>query len=139
MNMDPYPHAGKPLNKPILREILPNVYPGTGWFTVAEFQDMAENYHRQNGGAAWAVRNKRAAVFGVLTHFEEDGRTERQRNNTGEFRKIRGAHLWQFRPLDRHLEGIREEIAFLKQLIETLTERQWHLENALAAEEWTPQ
>lgn len=41
MNTDPYRHTGKPLNKTILREILPEVYQDHGreWMTVEKFRD----------------------------------------------------------------------------------------------------
>lgn len=134
MNTDTYRHAGKPLNKTILREILPDVYPGTGWFTVEEFRDLAENYHARNGGGEWGIRERHAPVYNVLREYERDGYAERQRVSNG--------HRWRFfsepppEPPDRYIEGIREELAFLKELIETLTERQGELENVLAAERW---
>lgn len=136
MNIDSYPHAGNPLNKTILREILPKVYPGTGWFTVEELRAMAETYHRRNEGKDWEIRERHAPVYNVLREYERDGRAERQ--------KVRTPHRWRFieepgaEPLEGYLDWIREEIAFLTELLETITERKWELENVLAAEEWSP-
>ena len=48
-----YPHAGKHLNKPIIRDLIPLVYPGEGYFTVKEFWGMIEKYHMENGGENW--------------------------------------------------------------------------------------
>ena len=134
MNTDTYPHAGKPLNKTILQEILPKVYTGTRWLTVTEFQDKAEAYHLRKGGREWGIRETHAPVYNVLREYEKYGRTERQRDSSG--------HRWRFReqpptePPDRYIEHIREEIVFLRELIDTLTERQGELENVLTAERW---
>ena len=57
-----YPHAGKHLNKPIIRDLIPLVYPGEGYFTVKEFWGMIEKYHMENGGENWIVRWKTGPI-----------------------------------------------------------------------------
>ena len=66
-----YPHAGKHLNKPIIRDIIPLVYPGEGYFTVKEFRGMIEKYHRENGGKSWIVKGKNNLIYYVLQEYEE--------------------------------------------------------------------
>lgn len=66
-----YPHAEKHLNKPIIRDLIPLVYPGEGYFTVKEFRGMIEKYHRENGGKSWKVRGKNNLIYYVLQEYEE--------------------------------------------------------------------
>jgi hypothetical protein len=64
-----YPHAGKHLNKPIIRDLIPLVYPGEGYFTVKEFWGMIEKYHMENGGENWIVRWKTGPIRSVLDEY----------------------------------------------------------------------
>ena len=64
-----YPHAGKHLNKPIIRDIIPLVYPGDGYFTVNEFREMMEKYHMENGGKNWKVKGKNNLIRYVLQEY----------------------------------------------------------------------
>ena len=66
-----YPHAGKHLNKPIIRDIIPLVYPGEGYFTIKQFQEMMEKYHIENGGKSWKVRWKTGLIRYVLQEYVE--------------------------------------------------------------------
>ena len=68
-----YPHAGKHLNKPIIRDIIPLVYPGEGYFTVNEFREMMEKYHLENGGKSWKAVEKDAPIRRVLQEYEQHG------------------------------------------------------------------
>ena len=66
-----YPHAGKHLNKPIIRDIIPLVYPGEGYFTVNEFREMIVKYHEENGGKSWKAVEKDAPIRRVLQEYVE--------------------------------------------------------------------
>ena len=66
-----YQHAGKHLNKPIIRDLIPLVYPGEGYFTVKEFQEMMEKYHMENGGKSWKVSWKTGLIRSVLQEYVE--------------------------------------------------------------------
>ena len=66
-----YQHAGKHLNKPIIRDLIPLVYPGEGYFTVNEFREMAEEYHKENGGKSWKGVEKDAPIRYVLQEYVE--------------------------------------------------------------------
>jgi len=66
-----YPHVGKHLNKPIIRDILPSVYPGEGYFTVNEFRDMIVKYHKEKGGESWIAVEKDAPIRRVLQEYVE--------------------------------------------------------------------
>ena len=66
-----YPHAGKHLNKPIIRDIIPLVYPGDGYFTVNEFREMIVKYHEDNGGESWKAVEKDAPIRRVLQEYVE--------------------------------------------------------------------
>lgn len=66
-----YPHAGKHLNKPIIRDLIPLVYPGEGYFTINEFREMMEKYHLENGGKSWKVRWKTGLIRYVLQEYVE--------------------------------------------------------------------
>lgn len=66
-----YPHAGKHLNKPIIRDIIPLVYPGKGFFTVSEFREMIVKYHKENGGKSWKAVEKDAPIRRVLQECVE--------------------------------------------------------------------
>ena len=66
-----YPHAGKHLNKPIIRDLIPLVYPGEGYFTVNEFRDMIVKYHEEKGGESWIAVEKDAPIRRVLQEFVE--------------------------------------------------------------------
>ena len=66
-----YPHAGKHLNKPIIRYLIPLVYPGEGYFTVNEFREMIVKYHEENGGKSWKAVEKDAPIRRVLQEYVE--------------------------------------------------------------------
>lgn len=66
-----YPHAGKHLNKSIIRDIIPSVYPGEGFFTVNEFREMIVKYHEENGGKSWKAVEKDAPIRRVLQEYVE--------------------------------------------------------------------
>ena len=66
-----YPHTGKHLNKPIIRDIIPLVYPGEGYFTVNEFREMIAKYHKENGGESWKAVEKDAPIRRVLQEYVE--------------------------------------------------------------------
>ena len=66
-----YPHAGKDLNKPIIRDLIPLVYPGDGYFTVNEFREMIVKYHEENGGKSWKAVEKDAPIRRVLQEYVE--------------------------------------------------------------------
>lgn len=66
-----YPHAGKHLNKPIIRDLIPLVYPGEGYFTIKKFREMLEKYHMENGGESWKVRGKNNLIRYVLQEYVE--------------------------------------------------------------------
>ena len=66
-----YPHAGKHLNTPIIRDLIPLVYPGEGYFTIKEFREMMEKYHLENGGENWKVRGKNNLIRYVLQEYVE--------------------------------------------------------------------
>lgn len=66
-----YPHAGKHLNKPIIRDIIPLVYQGEGYFTVNEFREMIVKYHEENGGDSWEAVEKDAPIRRVLQEYVE--------------------------------------------------------------------
>ena len=66
-----YPHVGEHLNKPIIRYLIPLIYPGEGYFTVKEFRGMIEKYHRENGGKSWKVSGKNNLVRYVLQEYED--------------------------------------------------------------------
>ena len=66
-----YPHAGKHLSKPIIRDIIPLVYPGDGYFTVNEFREMIVKYHEKNGGESWKALEKDAPIRRVLQEYVE--------------------------------------------------------------------
>ena len=66
-----YPHAGKHLNKPIIRDIIPLVYPREGYFTVNEFREMIVKYHEENGGKSWKAVEKDAPIRRVLQEYVE--------------------------------------------------------------------
>ena len=71
-----YQYAGKPLNKPIIRDLIPKVYPGEGYFTVNEFREMVVKYHRENGGGEWKAVEKDAPIRRVLKELEEQQQWE---------------------------------------------------------------
>ena len=66
-----YPHAGKHLNKPIIRDIILSVYPGNGYFTVNEFGEMIVKHHEENGGKSWKAVEKDAPIRRVLQECVE--------------------------------------------------------------------
>ncbi|MYC74673.1 hypothetical protein F4X10_02735 [Candidatus Poribacteria bacterium] len=66
-----YPHAGKHLNKPIIRDLIPLVYPGEGYFTVNEFREMIAKYHEENGGKSWIVKGIDNLIRYVLQEYVE--------------------------------------------------------------------
>ena len=66
-----YPHAGKHLNKPIIRDIILSVYPGEGYFTVNEFREMIVKHHEENGGKSWKAVEKDAPIRRVLQEYVE--------------------------------------------------------------------
>jgi len=66
-----YQHVGKHLNKPIIRDILPSVYPGEGYFTVSEFREMIVKYHEENGGKSWKVKGIDNLTRYVLQEYVE--------------------------------------------------------------------
>ena len=66
-----YQHAGKHLNKPIIRDLIPLVYPGDGYFTVKKFLRMIEEYHKENGGEGWGVKWQTGPIRYVLEEYVE--------------------------------------------------------------------
>lgn len=64
-----YPHVGKHLNKPIIRDLIPLVYPGEGHFTIRQFREMMEKYHMENGGKNWKVKGKNNLIRYVLQEY----------------------------------------------------------------------
>lgn len=66
-----YPHAGKHLNKPIIRDLIPLVYPGEGYLTVNEFRKIIVKYHEENGGKSWEAVEKDAPIRRVLQEYVE--------------------------------------------------------------------
>ena len=66
-----YPHAGKHLNKPVIRYLIPLVYPGEGYFTVNEFREMIAKYHEENGGKSWIVKGIDNLIRYVLQEYVE--------------------------------------------------------------------
>ena len=66
-----YQHAGEHLDRYIIRDLIPLVYPGEGYFTIKQFQVMMEKYHMENGGKSWKVTWETGLIRRVLVEYVE--------------------------------------------------------------------
>ena len=75
-----YEHAGKPLNTPIIRDILNSLEPSEASLPVSAFLEVITQYHLENGGEPTQLRDFHTNTYDILCEMEADGRAERYRS-----------------------------------------------------------
>lgn len=81
---DRYEHEGKPLNKPIIRDILTNKQPlPPEQLSTREIGERVSRYHLRRGGASTRISSYGTRVRNVLDELTEAGIVERIENESG--------------------------------------------------------
>lgn len=75
-----YAHAGKPLNTPIIRDILNALEPQQESLPVSDFLKVITEYHLRRGGRPTQLKDFHTHTYDILCEMEADGRAERYRD-----------------------------------------------------------
>ena len=75
-----YAHAGKPLNTPIIRDILNVLEPRQEYVPVSTFLEILTEYHLQRGGEPTHLKDFHTHTYDILCAMEAEGRAERYRD-----------------------------------------------------------
>ena len=86
--LDTYQHAGKPLNIPIIRDILHMLVPWQEPLPVLVFFDIITEHHLRKGGERAVLEDTHAATYGILCEMEAEGRAERYRDAGKDYWKL---------------------------------------------------
>ena len=77
-----YEHQGKPLNIPIIKDIVKNkLQPPMTWLTVKEFISMIEQYHKRHGGLPTYLVDLHTNTYDVLQEQVQEGNFERYKDS----------------------------------------------------------
>ena len=75
-----YAHAGKPLNTPIIRDILNALEPQQESLPVSDFLKVITEYHLRRGGRPTQLKDFHTHTYDILCEMEADGLAERYRD-----------------------------------------------------------
>ena len=83
-----YEHAGKPLNGPIIRDILNALEPWQGSLPVSVVFEVITEYHLRKGGKSTQLKDFHTNTYDILREMEDEGRAERYRDGGRDYWKL---------------------------------------------------
>ena len=83
-----YEHAGKPLNGPIIRDILNTLEPWQESLPVSVVFEVITEYHLRKGGKPTQLKDFHTNTYDILREMEEKGRAERYRDAGRDYWKL---------------------------------------------------
>ena len=83
-----YEHAGKPLNAPIIRDILNALEPWQGSLPVSVVFEVITEYHLRKGGKPTQLKDFHTNTYDILREMEDEGRAERYRDAGRDYWKL---------------------------------------------------
>lgn len=115
-----YEHAGRPFNKPIIRDILTNkLPPPLEWLSIEDLNESILQYHLRNGGKPPRILNSYGPTREVLVELCEAGRIEK-----GKFgRRITFRTPPSGSPVERLIQMLKHERNRIKAEIQPLENR----------------
>ena len=123
-----YEHAGRPLNKSIIRDILNNKQPPSEeWLSIEELTERTIQYHLDNGGEPPSVISPYLPTREILLELYGAGKVERMKS--GKIVSFRS--LPERSSLDRLTEIIKQERAHVLAEMLPLEERKAKLDALL--------
>ena len=86
--LENYEHAGKPLNTPIIRDILNVLEPWQESLPVSVFFEIITEYHLRKDGKPTQLKDFHTHTYDILCEMEEEGRAERYRDGGRDYWKL---------------------------------------------------
>ena len=83
-----YEHAGKPLNTPIIRDILKALEPWQESMPVSVLLGIITEYHLRRGGKPTQLKHFHTNTYDILREMEAEGKAERYREAGKDYWKL---------------------------------------------------
>lgn len=111
-----YNHKDSPLNKPIARELICELYSGKGYVKRAAIIEGILQYHLDQGGKAPEIKLS-VAVDNVLREMAHAGTAERREGALGFWRILPSTEQVEDRDISEGLKALEERIERLEKVV----------------------